>query len=128
MVNADASDGRISAEIVDAHTGDALPGFEADDCEPVRGDRLRGRLSWSGASELSHDRPVRVRFTLENAPPLRLLAREVVPGSRHILPQQFRLQGPHDPFALSRARCFTGAYRRGHAPCPPMLVSAPPRV
>jgi hypothetical protein len=67
MVNADASDGRISAEVVDALTGDALPGLTEDDCEPVRGDRLRGRLSWSAASELSHDRPVHVRFTLENA-------------------------------------------------------------
>ena len=67
MVNADASGGRISAEVVDAQTGDALPGLTEDECEPVRGDRLRGRLSWSGASELSHDRPVHVRFTLENA-------------------------------------------------------------
>ena len=38
MVNADASDGRIGAELVDAQTGDALPGLTEGDCEPIRGD------------------------------------------------------------------------------------------
>ena len=67
MVNADAPEGRVGAEIVDAETGDTLAGLAEEDCEPVHGDTLRGRLAWSGGPALSHDGPVRVRFTLENA-------------------------------------------------------------
>ena len=67
VINADATAGQISAEVVDAQTGGPLTGLSESDCGPVRGDQLRGVLTWSGAAELKHDRPVRIRFTLEGA-------------------------------------------------------------
>ena len=67
MINADATAGQIYAEVVDAQTGGPLTGLSESDCEPVRGDQLRRVLTWSGAAELKHDRPVRIRFTLEGA-------------------------------------------------------------
>ena len=66
-MNTDATAGQVSAEVVDAQSGEPVPGLSAGECEPVRGDQLRGRLSWNGAPDLSHDRPVRVRFTVEGA-------------------------------------------------------------
>ena len=67
VVNADASAGRIAAEVVDALTGDPVAGLSEGDCVPVGGDSLGAVISWKGGAELSHHGPVRVRFSLEGA-------------------------------------------------------------
>lgn len=67
MVNG-AAGGEIRAEVIPADGRVALPGWEAENCEPITGDQLRGELRWRGKSltELA-DRKVRVRFLLRNA-------------------------------------------------------------
>ena len=67
VVNADASAGRIAAEVVDALTGDPVAGLSEGDCVPVGGDSLGAVISWKGGAELGHHGPVRVRFSLEGA-------------------------------------------------------------
>ncbi len=66
-VNADASDGAIRAEVLDAGTGEPLPGMALDDSVALRGDDLRGRLAWRECGGVSGERPVRVRFALDRA-------------------------------------------------------------
>jgi hypothetical protein len=46
-----------------------IAGFRATDCEPLRGDRLAGAVTWSGGAALSSlaGQPVRMRFILQGA-------------------------------------------------------------
>lgn len=62
-VNLDAPQGGLRAEVLDATTGKALPGFEMAHCLRVQGDRLDGEVQWPGAplSTLA-GRLVRLRF------------------------------------------------------------------
>lgn len=68
-VNAEvAPDGWLKAELLDAD-GAVIPGFGAEQCEPMRGDSLRHPIEWSGGRTVASlaGTPVRVRFLLKNA-------------------------------------------------------------
>jgi hypothetical protein len=56
--------GRLRVAVLDAG-GKALPGYAFADCDPVRGDSLRHRVSWGRRSAVPTDGPVRVKFELE---------------------------------------------------------------
>ena len=60
--------GEIRVEVQDA-SGKALPGLALDDCDPVIGDRIAGRVSWRGRESLSGyvGLPVRLRIKLFDA-------------------------------------------------------------
>lgn len=68
-VNADAWRGRVQAEIVDAASGQPLPGFARDDSVPAMEDRTDAVLAWKGAADLAalRGRTARVRFHLWQA-------------------------------------------------------------
>lgn len=67
FVNAETKDGAVMAEIVDAGTYQPLSGFSAAESIPVRGDHLRAQLRWNHQLSLPEERPVRVRFQLQQA-------------------------------------------------------------
>lgn len=69
FVNADAREGEVRAEILDARGRSVLAGYSLENCEPMRGDRLDGELRWKGAADLSGatNSPVRIRFVLKKA-------------------------------------------------------------
>jgi hypothetical protein len=67
FVNTDARDGDVKAEILDAKTQDALPGFSAGEAIALAGDQLRGQLGWNDQTILPQDQAVRVRFHLRQA-------------------------------------------------------------
>ena len=67
MANLDAQAGEMRAEILDADTLVALPGYDAVQATPLRGDHLRGQLTWADQARLPADRTVRVRFHLRQA-------------------------------------------------------------
>jgi len=57
--------GELRAELLDA-AGHTLPGFSAEDCEPVTGDQSRAILRWAGgAAPLAA--PLKIRFILKRA-------------------------------------------------------------
>lgn len=60
--------GGIRVEIQDA-SGNALPGFALDDCQPVFGDALERPVAWKGGADVSKlaGRPVRLKFELRDA-------------------------------------------------------------
>ena len=62
FVNADAREGEVRAEILDARGRSVLAGYSLENCEPMRGDRLDGELRWKGAADLSGatNSPVRI--------------------------------------------------------------------
>ena len=66
-VNAEAQEGGVCAELLDAGTMSPLPGFSAAECEPVRGDHLHGRLTWKDSPRFESEQVVRVRFVLRQA-------------------------------------------------------------
>ncbi len=66
-VNAEAQEGDVCAELLDAGTMSPLPGFSAAECEPLRGDHLRGRLTWKDRPRFASEQTVRVRFVLRQA-------------------------------------------------------------
>jgi hypothetical protein len=78
FVNA-AIDGAMRIEMLD-RAGNTLPGFSADRCEPLSGDRTRHVVRWQGASigSLSNT-VVRFKFVLDRA---RLFAFWVSPSER----------------------------------------------
>ena len=55
----------VRAEIVDTTTGQPLPGYEADVCDPIAEDAIHRVVSWAGTSALPRpSRPVRLRLLL----------------------------------------------------------------
>ncbi len=66
-LNADASRGQITAELLDEN-GKAVPGFEADTCQPFDGDSLDHVIQWqNSASEKPYDGGWSVRLSLRDA-------------------------------------------------------------
>lgn len=65
-VNADASGGKLVAEILTAD-GAPIPGFGASDCIPVETDALTHVMRWRRGGAAGLPRPLRVRFHLEQA-------------------------------------------------------------
>ena len=66
-VNVESQHGELRAEVLDAETMEPVPGFGLANCDPVRGDELSRRLTWSGSGASARDRPVRLRFEISRA-------------------------------------------------------------
>jgi len=64
-----ASGGMISVEVVDAASGDEIPGFSQSDCDVFSGDAISQVVTWNGKSDLSHlaGRPVQLRIRMRAA-------------------------------------------------------------
>lgn len=64
--NVQAGEGRLRVAV---HERDGAPiaGYTMDDCVPVEGDQLRGRIAWKHRNELPTDRPVRLHLELRNS-------------------------------------------------------------
>jgi hypothetical protein len=69
FVNADASRGEIVAEVLDARGREVLKGWSRGQAHALKGNQLRGELSWQGHPGVRELRgqTVRVRFHLRNA-------------------------------------------------------------
>ncbi|MEA1952148.1 MAG: hypothetical protein U9N87_12240 [Planctomycetota bacterium] len=65
VVNADASKGQLAVEVC-GKDGKTLPGYAVDDCVAMKADELRHSIKWKKHDDLPDDRPVRLRFHLEN--------------------------------------------------------------
>lgn len=64
LINATtASGGSLTAELLD-RSGNVIPGFSRNDCEPFRGDSVRHELRWKGGSMPD---VVKIRFYLDRA-------------------------------------------------------------
>ncbi len=78
-VNADASGGSITAELVDVLTNQPLPGYSLADCDPFTGDSLDHTMTWNGQARIPAEligeayneglpgRVVTIRFYFEHA-------------------------------------------------------------
>jgi hypothetical protein len=57
----------LRVEVLD-NSGHALPGFGRDDCRAMQVDRVNEPIGWkeSASLEMLRDRPIRLRFHLEN--------------------------------------------------------------
>ncbi len=47
--------------------GNSLPGFAAQDCDPIRGDSVAHSVSWNGDAEIPREGPVQLEFRLLDA-------------------------------------------------------------
>jgi hypothetical protein len=67
FVNA-AADGEIRVEVLERN-GSSIPGFSAAECNAVRGDSTRHRVTWRSLAGLDtlRGRDIRLRFTLSSA-------------------------------------------------------------
>jgi hypothetical protein len=65
-VNADAWRGRVAAEVLDADSGQPLPGYAREESVPVMEDGIDQALRWKGKGDLQElmGRQVQVRFWL----------------------------------------------------------------
>ena len=63
-----AGGGEIRVELLD-EKGRAVPGFSLDDCDPIKGDTIRGVVTWKEKSDLSKlkGKPVKIRFVMNEA-------------------------------------------------------------
>ena len=79
FVNADAT-GSLRVELLDRE-GKTIPGFSADLCEPIKGNRTRHEIRWRSSTPLAElsNTVVRFKFVLDRA---RLFAFWVSPSSR----------------------------------------------
>lgn len=66
QVNADASKGKLTVEVIDA-SGKPLPGYTASDCHVISTDNIRHAVRWGSNTELPSSGPVQLRFALTNA-------------------------------------------------------------
>ena len=66
-VNAEADQGDLRAELVDASTGQPLIGYTAADAVPIQSDQLAGALGWRTQTSLPPGQTVQVRFYLQRA-------------------------------------------------------------
>ena len=62
-----AAGGELRVELQDA-SGTPIPGFQLNECQPLRGDEIRGDVQWKADKRLSQlaGRPVRVRFQVRD--------------------------------------------------------------
>lgn len=69
FINADASQGEVRAEVLDAASGKPVPGFSLSDCLPVRENKTLKAVAWKSGKDLAAiaGRTVRIRFQLRNA-------------------------------------------------------------
>jgi hypothetical protein len=79
FVNADVT-GSLRVELLDRE-GKTIPGFSADQCEPINGDRTKHEIRWRSATRLAdlENTVVRFKFVLDRA---RLFAFWVSPSPR----------------------------------------------
>jgi len=66
LVNADASNGELRIEILDA-TGRPIPGYQERECTPIRSDSVRHRVGWQSRDRLPVGEPICLRFHMKNA-------------------------------------------------------------
>ncbi|MDC0175407.1 hypothetical protein OAJ60_00585 [Planctomycetaceae bacterium] len=68
VINANAGEGEIRVEAVDA-LGRVVKGFSRDDCDPIRGDKVRHVVSWKKDANCHslQARPIKLRFHLKRA-------------------------------------------------------------
>jgi hypothetical protein len=67
-VNADAADGEVAFEVVDADNLATMEGWSAAECQPLNSDLLSEAVKWTSNGRSSIDgRPVRLRFHLQRA-------------------------------------------------------------
>ena len=64
-VNAAVAD-QLRVRLLD-EAGRPIPGFDADDCEPIHGDSLTHSAKWKAALSALRDRPVKIEFILHDA-------------------------------------------------------------
>ena len=66
-VNADARRGWVRVELLDS-SGNVIPGFGKDQCDPVQGDGIDQVVRWQGRDRWPKSaRPAQLRFYLQNA-------------------------------------------------------------
>jgi autotransporter-associated beta strand protein len=68
-VNAAAQAGTLKAELLDAATGEVIPGYSLAKSVAIKTDSVRARLQWKGVTDLSAlaGRSVKIRFSVRNA-------------------------------------------------------------
>ncbi len=66
VVNAAASDGELSVEVLDAE-GHVIPGYSRDDCQLFCGDGVRQRILWKDHDRLPTGQFLRLKFYLTHA-------------------------------------------------------------
>ena len=67
-VNADAAEGEVTAEVLDAASLETLNGFSAGECQPLRGDLLGEAVKWRVSGRASIEgRSLRLRFHQQRA-------------------------------------------------------------
>jgi len=66
IINADASGGYVTAEVLDAR-GQIQPGFSSDECQYMVDDSLRYNLRWEDKDLSQATQPMQLRFKLSNA-------------------------------------------------------------
>lgn len=68
FVNADAEDGELALEVVDAESLAAIDGWSAVECQPIKEEALSATMKWKDPARSSLDgRSVRLRFHLRRA-------------------------------------------------------------
>ncbi|MCC6509126.1 MAG: hypothetical protein IT423_08470, partial [Pirellulaceae bacterium] len=62
-------EGHVAVAIVDASTGETMPGFSIDDCAKLSGDSIEQVVAWKGQKDLKalSGKPVRLKFSLKQA-------------------------------------------------------------
>jgi len=67
QVNYKTKRGSVRVEVLDAD-GNVIPGYSADECKPLKGDAIRGKVLWKSKLALPAGAgPVRFRFILDGA-------------------------------------------------------------
>ena len=67
LVNVDAGQGDLRAELLDATTGHPLAGYTLADAVALHGDQLSGQVRWQSQTHLPAGQTVQVRFHLQQA-------------------------------------------------------------
>ena len=69
---------KVVVELLDVESGEALPGYAADDCTPVQEDNVAALVSWGAKALPSSGKAFRLHFMLYNA---RLYSYAAVPSA-----------------------------------------------